>query len=197
MKPGVRTAQRTIAEMRAAYEEPIEPCPISVSSNDATPPAANTIMTDVHAPARALVLTLPGAWRLDTAYVARERAKGSELMVWRSVGRTLFVEAKPNGAVGPSYMPDTLPLTRATATCEVAAGSAGVIWRRYAVYPTAATGQAPRVVYSGLGSVISVDSLRFQVWAWALTAAARDSLVAQVSRAVLAARRADTARAPS
>ena len=95
----------------------------------------------------------------------------------------LLVRRVLNGASGPSWLVTPFHVLVAHPTCMLRRGETGAIWRLYDSPDS--TGTDAGRSYDALAEVITRDSLRYHVSIQAPSAALRDSLAGEVSRAII------------
>jgi len=123
---------------------------------------------------------LGGEWKP----VAVDRELPDSAMKWRRAGGgAVALRRVLNGASGPSWLVTPFHVLVAHPTCMLRRGETGAIWRLYD--SPGSTGTDAGRSYDALAEVITRDSLRYHVSIQAPSAALRDSLAGEVSRAII------------
>lgn len=166
-------AQRTLSEVRALYDEPIDTCLLpSVPAPASAPPLVSLDS--------GLRTRVPGRW---TRGGALDSTRGRVSVVWRDDNRRkIEIARETNGLKGPAYFMSPSNPVRTLPTCALSVGSAGAIWRRY---DSVRFDSTARRRYLGFGEIVTRDSLRYRVEVGAESAADRDSLAGWVTSSVI------------
>ena len=169
----VEPAQRTLSQLLVRYDTASFPaCRFPGPSGH---PQQSIVSHD-----SALRLPVGGEWKP----VAVDRELPDSAMKWRRAGGgAVTLRRVLNGASGPSWLVTPFHVLVAHPTCMLRRGETGAIWRLYDSPDS--TGTDAGRSYDALAEVITRDSLRYQVSIQAPSAALRDSLAGEVSRAII------------
>jgi hypothetical protein len=94
--------------------------------------------------------------------------------MWTVRAGSVRIQRVQAGAIGPAWIQDLGGPVVSRPTCEVAAGRAGVIWRRYA--PAPANRSSPPL-HGAIGEWVSADSTRVRLSVYAASDTALDAML--------------------